>query len=124
MTNSTADISQRKAAVTTGISIMLMAIIAGFSFGFVFDSMIAPGDAITTATNIAASESLFRTGVLGWLLILILDVIVAWGLYIVLKAANKSLSLLTAWFRLVYAGFLGIGLLSFVVVLLLLNGAD
>ena len=117
-------VSQRTAAIAAGISIVLMAVVAGFSFGFVLDSLVVSGDAAATAANILASETLFRVGVFGWIVILILDVIVAWALYVVLKRANKSLSLLAAWFRLVYAALLGVSLLSFVIVLLLISGAD
>ena len=118
------DVSRRKAALAAGISIVVMAVVAGFSFGFVLDSLVVSGDAATTVANILASETLFRAGVFGWIVILILDVIVAWALYVVLKGANKSLSLLAAWFRLVYAAILGVSLLSFVLVLLLVSGAD
>jgi hypothetical protein len=34
----------------------------------------------------------------------LLDVVVAWGLYIVLMPANKNLSSLAAWLRVIYAG--------------------
>lgn len=124
MTNTTTDISQRKAAIVAGISIILMAAIAGFAYGFVFNSLIVPGGAAATTTNLKTSEQLFRAGVFGWLVILILDVVVAWGLYVFLKEANSSLSLLTAWLRLTYAAILGAGLLSLAAVLLLLGGAD
>ena len=38
------------------------------------------------------------------LLCLYLDVVVAWGLYIVLMPANKNLSALAAWLRVIYGG--------------------
>lgn len=124
MTKTIADVSQRKAAIVAGISIILMAVTAGFAYGYVFNSLIVPGDAAATTTNLKTSEQLFRAGVFGWLVILILDVVVAWGLYVFLKEANSSLSLLTAWLRLTYAAILGAGLLSLAAVLLLLGGAD
>ncbi len=124
MTKTIADVSQRKAAIVAGISIILMAVTAGFAYGYVFNSLIVPGDAAATTTNLKTSEKLFRAGVFGWLVILILDVVVAWGLYVFLKEANSSLSLLTAWLRLTYAAILGAGLLSLAAVLLLLGGAD
>jgi len=83
-----------------------------------------PGDATTTANNIMTSEILFRIGICSILIVLICDVVVAWALYIFLKQVNESLSLLTAWFRLVYAATLGIALLNFVIVLILLSGAN
>ncbi|MEJ2628273.1 MAG: DUF4386 domain-containing protein, partial [bacterium] len=54
----------------------------------------------------------------------ILDIIVAWALFIFLKPVNKSLSLLTAWFRVVYAALLVAALFYLVNVLQLLKGAE
>ena len=124
MTDKIADVSQRQAALVAGISLILMAVSAGFAYGFVFNSLVVPGDAAATTANLAASEALFRAGIFGWLFILILDVVVAWALYVFLRAANQSLSLLTAWLRLSYAALLGAGLLSLVIVLLLAGSAD
>lgn len=117
-------ISQRQAAIIAGVALVLMAIVAGFAYGFVFTSLVVPGNAVVTAQNITNSEILFRAGILGWLIILILDVLVAWAVYIFLKPANKHLALLTAWLRLVYAPILGIAVLNLVYVLLLVRGAD
>ena len=124
MTNRTADISQRQAALIAGFGLLIMTIFYVFADFFVFQKLIVPGDAATTVNNIIASEMLFRTGIGCILIVLICDVVVAWALYIFLKQANKNLSLLTAWSRLVYAAMLGISMLNFVVVLILLSGAD
>jgi hypothetical protein len=53
----------------------------------------------------------------------LLDIVVAWALYILLKPVNKSLSLLTAWLRIVYAAILGIALVNLTNVIQLLSGA-
>jgi len=124
MTNYIAEISQRRAALVAGLGIVALAIVAGFAYGFVFQSFVVPGDATATANNIKASEMLFRIGFFSWLAILILDVLVAWALYIFLKPVHKSLSLLAAWLRLVYTAILGTALLNFVIVSLLLSGTD
>jgi hypothetical protein len=101
-----------------------MAGIAGFSFGYVLDTLLVPGDAQATFDNLQASEQLFRFGILGWLVILICDVLAAWGLYVYLQATHPSLSLLTAWFRLTYVALLGVALLSQIQVLPLLQGSE
>ncbi|MCP5098280.1 MAG: DUF4386 domain-containing protein [Chloroflexi bacterium] len=124
MTNNITDLSQRKVAIVAGVALIIMAITAGFSFGFVLDTLTVAGDATATFNNIKASEGLFRAGIGGWLLILILDVLVAWALYIFLKPVNKSLSLLGGWLRLVYTAVLGAALLNFAVILLIISGAD
>ena len=124
MTNRITDISLRQAAIIAGIGLLLMAILAPFAEFSVRQGLIVPGDATTTANNITANESLFRIAICIYLIVAILDVVVAWGLYVFLKPVNKSLSLLAAWFRIVYAGILTIMLVNFVVALQLLSGAD
>jgi len=124
MTTSIADISLRKAAIVAGFGLLIMTIFAIFAEFFVRQSLIVPGDAATTANNIMANELLFRSGICSFIIVIILDVVVAWALYVLLKPVNKSLSLLTAWFRLVYATIFGIALANLFSVLLLLNGAD
>ena len=124
MKASISDISQRKAAIVAGFSFLIMTIAAIFAIYFVLDNLKVPGDAAATANNIMASETLFRVGICSLIIVLICDLVVAWALYVFLIQVNKSLSLLTAWLRMVYAAFLGIALLNFVIILLLLSGAD
>lgn len=124
VTNRAGDGSQRQAALVAGFAIVIMAAAAGFAASYVLDSLFVPGDAAATANNIEASELLFRSGIFGWLIILICDVLAAWGLYVFLKPVNQSLSLLSSWFRLIYTAVLGTALLNFVIVLLLISGAD
>ena len=75
-------------------------------------NLIVEGDATTTTNNIVASGGLFRLGMLSFLVITLLDVVVAWALYLLFKPAHKSLSLLAGWFRLVYAAIFGTALLN------------
>ena len=124
MTNRIADISQRKAAIVAGSGLLIMTIFAVFANFFVLESFIVQGDAAETVNNIIVNEGLFRTGICSLIIVAILDVVVAWALYVLLKPVNKSLSLLTAWFRLVYAAILGISLHNLLSVLLLLGDAD
>ncbi|MFN2278346.1 MAG: DUF4386 family protein, partial [Candidatus Promineifilaceae bacterium] len=59
MTENTADISQRAAAVIAGAGILLMVIPPVFA-RFVVDGALVPGDAAATANNILANETQFR----------------------------------------------------------------
>ena len=94
-------------------------------FGMMYvPSLIVPGDAATTANNIMANEWQFRLGILGFIIMVVFDVVVAWALYVLLKPVNKSLSLFAAWFRLVNATIFGIALYNIISVLQLLSGAD
>ncbi|MBN1995327.1 MAG: DUF4386 domain-containing protein [Anaerolineae bacterium] len=124
MTNRITDISLRQAAIAAGIGLLLMTILAPFAEFFVRQNLIVPGDAATTAKNIRAGEWLFRMAICSYLIVAILDVVVAWALYVLLKPVNNSLSLLAGWFRLVYAAIFAIALHNLLGVLHLLSGAD
>ena len=116
--------SPRTAARIAGISYVLLFALGIFANFVVREGLIVSDDAQATAANIAESEGLFRLGMVGFLTIFFLDVIVAWALYIVFRKANRDLSLLTAWFRLVYTVFLGAALIYFFQALQLLGDAS
>jgi hypothetical protein len=86
-------------------------------------SPIVAGDPARTASNIMGAEFLFRAGVVGWLVVAILDVIVALALYVVLRPVNRSLSMLAAWFRLVYAAIFVASVANLLVSVQLLSDA-
>ncbi len=124
MSNGVAEISQRKSALVGGIGSLIMffaAIVAEF---LARQNLLVPGNAAATAHNIMTHGTLFRSGIFCYLIILVLDVVLAWAFYIFLKQVNKSLSLLTAWFRLVYTAVFGASLLHLVSVLRLTGGAE
>ena len=123
MTIRITDLSRNRAALVAGLGILIMLLFYLFAELFVFKKLIVPGDAATTANNIQASELLFRTGICFMLIVFICDIVVAWALYIFLKPVNESISLLTAWFRLIYAAMLGIALFNLVYVLIYLSSA-
>ncbi len=100
----------RKYALIAGISLVVMALLAGYSFGFVMSSIYVENDPITTAANIESSSLLYLSGNLGWVLILITDILVAIGFYMVLKKINKKMALLSGGFRLLYSAIFAIGI--------------
>ncbi len=82
------------------------------------------GDTVTTANNIIANESLFRFGIACWFIVIVFDAIVAWALYFLLKPTNKNLSLLSAWFRLVFVAIFAYSFIDYFSALQLLSGED
>lgn len=107
-----------------GVGLLLMAILAMFSNFSVLEGLIVFDDAAATATNIMTNEMLFRTGFISFVIVLILDVLLAWALYVLLKPVNKNLAMLAAWFRLVYTAIFGFALHNFLGVLQLLSGTE
>lgn len=115
--------SLREAALVAGIGLLAMTIFAVVAIFFIFEKLISPGDAGVTINNILAGEMQFRIGIACLYVVALLDVVVAWALYVFLEPAGKNLSLLAAWFRLVYSAILGGALFSYAHVLQLLGSA-
>lgn len=96
----------RRAGAVAGLSLLLMAGTGAFANFVVLEGMITRGDAVTTAAEITGREGTFRLGVLAWLVIVVLDVIVAWALYRVFRPVSVAIAVLAAAFRLVYTAVL------------------
>jgi hypothetical protein len=118
------DRSGRTAALVAGVGLLIMAILAPFANYYVLQNLIVANDAKATVENILASSGLFRLGVSSLLVVAVLDIIVAWGLYVLLEPVSKNLSLLAAWFRLVYAAVFASALIPLLNVVQLLSGSD
>ena len=83
-----------------------MSVVAIFGNVLVIDGLVTEGDATQTAANIMGSQGLFRLGIASLVVVVALDVVVAWALFRVFSPVNRSLSMLAATFRLVYSGVL------------------
>jgi hypothetical protein len=96
-------ISLRTAAMVAGVGLLLMAILSPIAYLNTFQSLVIFDDAALTAQNILNSISAFRTSIILLFIVAILDILVAWGLYILLVPTNKNLSAVAAWLRVIYA---------------------
>ncbi len=96
-----------------GLTLRQAALVAGFGYLLspvsyaefaLYPRLVIPGHIEQTAQNIAAHSGTFAAIILCYLITFAEDIVVAWALYILLAPVNRGLSLLTAWFRLIYAG--------------------
>lgn len=69
---------------------------------YITPKLLISGNIEQTTQNMVAHGRLFGAAILCYLITLILDVVIAWALYILLAPVNRAFSLLTAWFRLTY----------------------
>jgi hypothetical protein len=91
---------------------------------FILDRLVIQGDPRATASNILASEGLFRFGVVIDLVIAASDVVIAWAFYELLKTVDRSLALLGALLRVADGAILAITTFSALLTLRLLSGVD
>lgn len=118
------DVTPRRAAVVAGVGYVVIFLLAVFANFFVIGGLVETGDAAATAANIVDSEGLFRAGIVAFTIVFVIDVPVAWALYVLFRSLGRDVSLLTAWFRLVYTVFLGVAAVFLFVVVELLSGRD
>jgi len=119
-----ASTSPRSAAIIAGIGFVILFALGAFANFVVREGMIVAGDAVQTAENIRASQGLFRLGMVAFLAIFLVDVVVAWALYVLFRPVQRDLSRLTAWFRIVYTVMLGVAIAFFFQALQLLGRAE
>jgi len=91
------------------LGIFITGIFANF---FVIESLVVPGEPQQTFNNIAGSISQFRIGFASFVVMVILDVLLAWLLYILFENVNKEVSRLAAWLRLVNGTIFGVALFN------------
>ena len=123
-TRPAADHSRRKVALAAALGLLFMALLASFAQFGVLASLIEPTDAASTTNDIAASIGLFGAAIAAFLVVAILDVVVAWGMYVLLRPVNERAVLMVAWLRVVYAAVFAYALLNLFDVAQLLNGAS
>ncbi|MBZ0293323.1 MAG: DUF4386 domain-containing protein [Anaerolineae bacterium] len=124
MSNPAVSTSLRPIARIAGVLYLIIIVAGMFAGGYARPSLLVPGDAAATATNIMASEGLLRASIVADLAMIMADVAIGIAFYYLLKPVNQGLSLLSAVFRLAQAATLGINLLMLFLVLQLLSGAD
>lgn len=116
--------SQRQGAVTGAFGLLAMALLAPLALFGGLQDIIVEGDAGATAANLMTSQFLFRASIVALWIVAVLDIIVAWALYVVLEPVNPRLSLLAAWFRVAYGAIFAVAFVPLLESIDLLNGAQ
>lgn len=116
-----------------GLSLRQAALIAGFAYLLgpvtyaefsIYPKLVIPGNIEQTVQNIAAHRELFAVAIVCYLVEFIEDIVIAWALYYLLLPVNRAVSLLTAWFRLIYTAIAFFGMLKLVSVFDLVPSPD
>ena len=76
-------ISLRSAAIISGVGLLLMTVLAPIAYLNTFQKLVNFDDAALTAQNILNSMGTFRTAIVLLFVVVLLDVLVAWAIYII-----------------------------------------
>jgi Domain of unknown function (DUF4386) len=116
-----------------GLTLRQAALIAGFAYLLgpvtyaeftIYPKLVNLGNIEQTIRNIGAHSGLFAVAILCYLVEFIEDIVIAWALYVLLAPVNRAVSLLAAWFRLIYTAIAFFGMLKLVTVFNLVNTPD
>ena len=116
--------SLNKSARVAGFLYLVVNLPAPFALLYLPSHLIVRGDAAATASNIMASESLFRLGIVGILYISIASIFLVLALYQLLKVVNKNMASLMVIFALTAVPIAMLNEVNNLAVLQLLSGAD
>lgn len=122
-TNRIAEQSPRKTARMAGLFYLIF-ILTTVLATYVRSQFIVSGDAATTASNILASQGLFRVGFVTELVSAVFFLLAAWSLYVLLKPVNKNLALLFLLLNLGGVAVECINVLNLYAALQFLSGAN
>lgn len=103
-------INNRKIALATGTALVLMTIVAGIVMATFFAKAFTLS-AEQLQTSLSTNNAFFA-GILGWVVILICDVVVSWGLYAFYREKNKTTATWMGLLRLAYSGILAFGIVK------------
>jgi hypothetical protein len=115
---------QQTAAKVAGFAYLFTIVMVALVFFGIHGRLMVAGNAAATARNILAHEGLFRLGVAGDLVYEAGLVVLLSALYVVLQPLGRTLALLAAFLRLVYALMWVLMSLNLLTALHLLNGPD
>jgi hypothetical protein len=124
MATRTIETSPRVHARIAGILYLLIIVAGAFGQIFVRASLVVPGDAVSTAQSVIASQSLWRIGIAGDIMMHVLDIPLMVVLFLLLRPVNRTLALVVVLFNLTQTAVLVANKLNLVMPLLLLGNVD
>ena len=116
--------STRNPGRFAGMLYVLASIVGFFAMGYVPGKLIVHGNAMATANNISASETLFRLGIAGQLIGMAGFIFVARALYDLLKGVNQRHAWLMVLLIVVSIPIAFLNELNSIAALVLVRGAD
>ncbi len=103
-------LSLRQAALTVGFAYLLDPV--AYAEFRIYPKLVIHGNAEQTVANITAHHGQFLALFFIFFINFALDIVIAWGLYVLLAPVNRALALLASIFQWVYAAICFVGLFN------------
>lgn len=116
--------SPYRAAKIAGAAYLITMASAMFAEFYVRGKLVVRSDAVATASNILANESLFRAAILADVLTWVGVIVLVWALFELLAPVDRSVARLAAFFRVVEVAILGSITVNSLLVLIILGSPE
>jgi hypothetical protein len=124
MSNHAVEASPQTYARIGGVLYLIIIVAGILGEIFIRGRIVVSGDAAATASNIMASQSLWRIGIAGDLIMHVCDVPLMLIFYVLLRPVNRNLALLAVLFNLIQTAVLVANKMNLLMPLFLLGSAD
>ncbi len=114
----------KKTARTAGFLYLIVVVTGIFHLVYVPSQITVKGDASSTVSNIVASESLFRLGIVAGLICYTVFLLLPFALYKLLSPVGRNVAVLMVAFAVVSVPISFVNMLNKLDILSLLSGAD
>jgi hypothetical protein len=98
-----------------GLLYLIIAIIGGFSIGYMPSVIIAEGNAALTFQNLIDNQELFRWGIAGDIVVMVLEIVLTAMLYHLFKSFSTTGMTIATYSRLAMAISMGVNLINYMI---------
>ena len=104
-----------------GLLYLTIAIVGGFSIGFMPTKIVSEGNASLTFQNLLEHQELFRWGIAGDIVVLVLETLLTVMLYQLFKSASTTGMTIATYSRLAMAIIMGLNLVNYMIPAIIMN---
>ena len=104
-----------------GLLYLIIALVGGFSIGYMPTEIVAEGNAALTFQNLLDHQELFRWGIAGDIVVLVLETLLTVMLYQLFKSASTTGMIIATFSRLAMAIIMGINLINYMIPAIIMN---
>jgi hypothetical protein len=98
-----------------GLLYLIIAIIGGFSIGYMPSVIITEGNAVLTFQNLIDNQELFRWGIAGDIVVIVLEIVLTVMLYHLFKSCSTTGMTIATYSRLAMAIIMGVNLINYMI---------
>lgn len=106
---------ERAYSQLAGLLYLIIAIVGGFSIGYMPTEIVADGNASLTFQNLLTHQGLFRLGIAGDIIVLVLEMLLTVMLYQLFKSVSFTGMIIATYSRLAMTIIMGVNLINYLI---------